>query len=125
MTDKQLEIEEKKLRELMKLDGYGWIDGKYIKPPKMYEDRGRELSCISMINSILAYNWFGQTAEDIMLMEERGYKNYLAEYVELFGRKYVVMLIEKQMDDIDHIERNVFTDGEGLTYNSIVWKEVA
>jgi hypothetical protein len=123
MTDKGLEQAKKELREEMNAHGYGWINGGYVQAPKMYELRGRELSCIDMINSILAYHWFGQSAEKIMQMEEQGYKNYLAQYVELFGREYVVILIQKQINDIDYIKRNVHTDNEGCTYNSIIWKE--
>jgi hypothetical protein len=123
MTDNQFEQKKKELREEMNSQGFGWINGKYIKPPKEYELRERELSCISMINSILAYNWFGESAEEIMQMEERGYKNYLAEYVALFSRKKVVELIQEQINSIKDIKRNVHTDGEGVSYNSIIWKE--
>lgn len=123
MTDKQFEQKKKELREEMKSIGCGWIDGKYIKPPKEYELREKEFSCISMINSILAYNWFGQSAEEIMQMEECGCKNYLAEYVALFSRKKVIGLIQEQINSIKDIKRNVHTDGEGITYNSIVWNE--
>lgn len=123
MTNKQLKHKQRELREEMNSHGYGWIDGNYIKPPKEYELRDRELSCIEMINSILAYHWFGQSAEEIMQMEERGYKNYLADYVKTFGREYVVNLIQAQIDDIKEIKRCVFADGEGVTYNSIIWKE--
>lgn len=123
MTDKQFEQKKKELREEMNAQGFGWINGKYIKPPKEYELRKRECSCISMINSILAYDWFGETAEQVMEHEEKAYKNYLAEYVALFGRKKVVELIQGQIDSIKTIKRNVYTDGEGLSYNSIIWNE--
>lgn len=123
MTDKQLEFVKKQLKEEMNSLGYGWVNGKYIKPPKEYFLRDRELWCIEMINSILAYNWFHQTAEEVMQMEERSHHNYLAEYVEMFGRDKVVALIQGQMDSIAGVKTNVFTDGEGVTYNSIVWKE--
>lgn len=123
MTDNQFEQKKKELREEMNSQGFGLINGKYIKPTKEHELRERELSCISMINSILAYNWFGESAEEIMQMEERGYKNYLAEYVALFGRKRVVALIQEQINSIKCIKRNVHTDSEGLSYNSIVWNE--
>lgn len=123
MTDKQLEQKQKELREEMNSQGFGWINGDYIKPPKEYELRKEELSCIGMINSIIAYDWFGQTADDIMQMEENAYHNYLADYVELFGREKVVALIQGQIDDVKEIKRNVHTDNEGVTYNSIIWKE--
>lgn len=123
MTDREYEQKKEELRKEMNSQGFGWINGKYIKPPKEYELREKELSCISMISSILAYNWFGEDAEQVMQMEERGYKNYLAEYVALFSRKRVVELIQEQINSIKNIKRNVHTDGEGVTYNSIIWNE--
>lgn len=123
MTDRQYEQKKETLRKEMNAQGFGWINGKYIKPPKEYELRERELSCISMINSILAYSWFGENAERVMQMEEGSYKNYLAEYVALFGRKHVVALIQDQISSIKTIKRNVHTDGEGVSYNSIIWNE--
>lgn len=123
MTDKQLDQKRRELRKEMNAHGFGWIDGKYIKPPKEYKLREEELSCVGMINSILAYNWFGEDAEAIMQMEELSHYNYLAEYVELFGRDKVVALIQNQIDDINYVKYGVYTDNEGVTYNSIVWRE--
>lgn len=125
MTDRQFEQKKKELREEMNAKGFGWIDGKYIKPPKKYQLREEELSCISMINSILAYNWTVgcEGAEAVMRHEENRYHNYLAQYVKLFGRDKVVELIQNQIDSIDNIERGVGTDSEGVSYNSIVWNE--
>lgn len=121
MTDKQLEQENRNLRDEMNAQGFGWINGNYINPPVEYQMMQKRLSCISMINSILAYDWFGQSAEEIMDHEERAYHNYLADYVKLFGRANVVTLIQAQMNDIKDIKRNVSTDSEGLSYNAIVW----
>lgn len=123
MTDKQFEQKKKELREEMNSKGFGWIDGKYFKPPKEYQLKEEELSCISMINSILAYRWWGDDAESVMRREEKAYYNYLAEYVELFGREKVVELIQGQIDSIKEIKRNVHTDSEGVSYNSVVWNE--
>jgi secreted Zn-dependent insulinase-like peptidase len=124
MNDKQLEQAKKALREEMNAHGYGWINGNYIKPPKKYYLRDREFWCIEMINSILAYQGAGMTdAEQVMQMEERSYYNYLAEYVEMFDREKVVALIQGQIDSIDRVKHCVHTDSEGVTYNSIVWKE--
>ena len=124
MTDQQLDQAKKQLREEMNSQGFGWIDGKYIKPPEEYELRIKELDCVSMINSILAYQGAGmRDAEAVMQMEERAYHNYLADYVKLFGREKVVALIQAQIDDIDCVKHCVFTDNEGVTYNSIIWKE--
>ena len=124
MTYKQLASAEYELHSEMNAHGYGWIDGNYIKPTTEYQLRQKELDCISMINSILAYQGAGMTvAEAVMQMQERRYHNYLAEYVELFGRDKVVSLIQGQIDSIDHVKHCVHTDGEGVTYNSIIWKE--
>lgn len=123
MTDKQLEQKEKEFREEMNSQGYGWINGKYFKPPKEYQLREEELSCIGMINSILAYKWFGDGAEGVMQREEKAYHNYLGQYVALLGREKVVELIQEQIDSIKEIKRNVHTDSEGVSYNSIVWNE--
>ena len=123
MTDKMLEQERQELRDSMQAAGFGWIDGKYIKPPAEYEMWSRKLDCINMINSILAYDWYGQDAEWVMEHEEKSYKNYLEQYVKLFGRNNVVALIQEQINSIERIERCVHTDSEGCTYNSIVWKK--
>lgn len=124
MTDKQLELAKQQLREEMNSKGYGWIDGKHIKPsPELYL-RDRELWCIEMINSILAYQGRGmEDAEAVMQSEERRYHNYLAYYVQLLGRDRVVELIQAQIDDIKFVAQNVGTDSEGCTYNSIIWRD--
>lgn len=81
------------------------------------------LFAIRMINSVLAYHWAeGETAEELLDKELNRYKSYLQEYVDKLGREKVLELIENQMNDIDHIARNVSTDSEGLSYNGIVWK---
>jgi hypothetical protein len=125
MNDLRLEQAEKQLREEMKSQGYGWINGRYNKPPAElgFEKRQKELSCISMINSIVAYHWFGQSAEEIVQMEENSKYNYLADYIDVLGRDRVVELTQGQIDDIERIARCTFTDGEGISYNAIIWKE--
>ena len=87
------------------------------------KDREEELWCIDMINSILAYSspmW--ETGEGLVSNEEHSDYNYLDRYIKKFGREKVVELAQKQIDDVERIERNTFTDDEGCTYNSIVWK---
>lgn len=123
MTDNVLNQKRTELREEMNSKGFGWIDGKYFKPPHEYQMRKEELSCIDMINSILAYDWFGESAELVMQHEEKKYYNYLEDYVDMFGRDMVVELIQGQIDDISEIKRNVHTDNEGISYNSIIWRE--
>lgn len=123
MNDKQFEQAKKQLREDMRAIGCGWINGNYIKPPKEYALREEELSCISMINSILCYRLKWETNAAIVLQEDLSKKySYLSKYVDSLDEAKVIQLIQNQIDDIAYIKNSVFTDGEGLTYNSIVWK---
>ena len=122
MNKQMQEQKEKELREEMRAHGFGWIDGKYIQPPEEYRLRKEELSCISMIDSILAYGGFGFTAEQVMKNQERAYHNYLEDYVKVLGRDKVIELIQGQIDSIASISHCVFTDSEGCTYNSINYK---
>ena len=124
MTRTQFEKEQKELRDEMKSLGYGWIDGNYIKPPIEYQRKSKKLDCISMINSLLCYNYSGYTdAEKVMEREENAYCNYLAGYVKLFGRNNVIALIQDQINSIVGIRRNVAMDSEGVSYNSIIWAD--
>lgn len=104
--------------------GYGWVDGKWIEPPKEVELKLEELDCIDMINSILAYGCSGyKDAEVVLKYEEDSWHNYLADYVKNLGREKVIALIQGQIDSMIGVRYGVYTDGEGGTYNSIVWKE--
>ena len=48
---------------------------------------------------------------------------YLEDYIKTLGRNKVVELIQEQIDSISGVDEDVFTDDEGVTYSSIVWKE--
>lgn len=80
----------------------------------------KELSCIEMINSILAYH-YNDNAQFVLAREYAARHNYLKEYVDILGEEKVLSLIQNQINDIKTIDENVFTDDEGLHYNSIVW----
>ena len=123
MNDKQFAQATKQLREDKRAIGCGWINGNYIKPPKEYALREKELSCINMTNSILCYTIRGEKDAATVLRKERSRKySYLSEYVDSLGEAKVTQLIQNQIDDIAYIKDSVYTDEEGLTYNSIVWK---
>lgn len=81
-------------------------------------------SAWEMIGSILAYDWKkGQSAKELLDWELNDrYHSYLKEYVEEFGYDTILNLVQQDMDDIDHINKAVFTDDDGLTYNSVVYK---
>ena len=115
MTDKELEIRRKILRD-KGVDRYTNTGS-----PKEIK-QSWELNCIDMINSILAYGGFGFEAEEVMRRQETSWHNYLEDYLKKLGRKRIVELIQGQINDIERIEHNVFTDDEGCTYNSIIWK---
>lgn len=119
MNDRELEDAEQKMRqETRERTGKKDVWFKDVDK-KTYNT----LSAIRMINSVLAYHWVeGETAEELLDKELNRYKSYLQEYVDKLGREKVLELIENQMNDIDHIARNVSTDSEGLSYNGIVWK---
>lgn len=123
MNDNVFNLKEKQLEKEMKANGYGWINGKYIKPPKEYKLREEELNCINMINSILCYGCLGYSAEEVMQHEENNYTNYLEKYVSIFGRDKVIELIQEQINSIKEISYAVCEDSEGCVYNAIVWKD--
>ena len=79
-----------------------------------------------MVSSILAYDWNkndGETAKQLLDWELNDrYHSYLEEYVKLLGYDTILNLIQQEMDAIDHIDQAVFTDSDGLTYNSIIYK---
>lgn len=94
--------------------------------------RVRELSAISMINSVLAYldrGEMGRTgvtmkdgAEAILDAELSRSHSYLKPHVDELGREKVIELIQGQIDDIDTVEKDTFWDDESGSYNSIKWK---
>lgn len=119
MTDFELSQAKKELGEEMRasreLTGTTTPEQK-----KRYE----KLLCVGMINSVIAYEWReGQTAKELLDWELHDrYHSYLEEYVNKFGYDEVLALVQGQLDDVKFIERDVFTDSEGLSYNSITWK---
>ena len=118
MNDFELEMERKKLAD----SGCGWKNGVYHKGTPEQEVRKRELSCIEMINSILAYNCRGYSvAKDVFEHEENSYHNYLEDYTKDLGRDRVIELIQGQINSIKTINVNVGNDSEGIYYNSIQW----
>lgn len=119
MNDFELEMEKKKLSD----SGCGWKNGIYHKGTPEQETRKRELSCIEMINSILAYDCRGYSAaKDVLEHEKNAYHNYLENYVTELGEARVLELIKGQIESIDTVNVGVACDSEGLSYNSIKWK---
>lgn len=100
-----------------------WTAKKQLTPEQ--KQTRNKIECIDMVNSTLAYYWDDiMTAEELLDFELHHKRiSYLKEYVEKLGEECVLQIIKEQINDVDHILRNVFTDSEGLSYNSIIWKK--
>lgn len=74
----------------------------------------KEISCRKMIESILIYG--GTNVE---------YDPYMKSHIEELGIERVRILIMEQKADFDNavIHKNVHTDSEGVSYNSIVYAD--
>ena len=120
MNDLELEMERKRLANA----GRGWKSGTYYKGTPAQETRRRELSCIEMINSILAYSCRGYTkAKDVLEHEKNACYNYLENYTTELGEDRVLELIQDQIDSIESVDVDVWRDSDGILYSSIRWKE--
>ena len=107
MTRKEIEVMKNTLPK--------WKDG---KPPELTLEQellSESLSCRSMINSILCYHG----AKDIMQ------NSYLQKYFETLGTITVAKLVNEQIEDFSKAKvlKNVHTDSEGCSYNSIIWAD--
>ena len=125
MTQNEQEKVEKVLNEITR-EGYSRDTWK--KTPQAIRLIKEVLNMESMITSILAYNWGNvlgrckQTAEELLEWELKRYHSYLKEYVLIFGQDAVIKCIQDQMDKIQEIKKGTFEDSEGVTYNTIIWK---
>ena len=103
------------------------MNDKQLKEAKRMRQNALErkkLSCISMIHSVIAYDWNERDNGQQMVEKELQRKySYLKDYVEELGMEAVVKYAQECIDQVDYIKRNTYTDGEGLSYNSIIWKE--
>lgn len=119
MTDIELDKAKKELRD---------CGGSMWKGSEEQKKVHARLWCIEMINSIIAYSYCygfpkGFTGEDFIKAEEKRHYNYLEEYIQKLGRTEVAKLVEEQINDVSTVQCGVFTDDEGCSYNSIVWKQ--
>ena len=120
MTDYELSQAKRQLSEQMRKTSI-----ENGKPTPEQKRQYEKFLCISMINSVIAYDWHeGQTAKELFDWElNNRYHSYLEEYVSKLGYDEVLALVQDQLNDIKFVERDVFTDDEGVSYNSITWKE--
>lgn len=114
MTRKQMELEQKAIRKARQEKSL---------PVSELNRRATIISCVDMIDSIICYHCYGMTAEQVMEYEETAYHNYLEDYVKELGKNVVLELIQGQIDCIVEIRMNVFTDDEGLSYNTLIYND--
>lgn len=111
MTGKQIEAAR---RTLPPPPWKNWTDAERT----LYE----ELSCREMVNSCLCYGGI----EDFWAHHDWCSEgSYAARHVRALGRARVEEICKEQAEDMARarILRNVHTDSEGLSYNSIVWAD--
>ena len=122
MNKKRFEEEKATLRDEIKAKGYTMYSRDL---PIEYQLKRQKLSCIDMINSLLCYQCCGyKKAKDVLKYDMKiAYHSYLREYVECLGEDTVLELIQEQINDIAKIDTDCFTDNEGLSYSTIIWKE--
>ena len=110
MTDKQISAARATLPR-----GILWADW-----PEEAKRLYNELSCREMVNSCLCYG----SIEDFWRKPEWR-DSYAARHVRALGRARVAEICKEQQEDIARarILRNVFTDSEGCSYNSIIWAD--
>ena len=86
----------------------------------------REYSAREMINSYLAYQCKDEKiARNVLYYDDyhNRHYNYLKQYLDELGEERMLELIQEQINDIVCVLQNTFTDNEGLSYNSIVWRD--
>lgn len=115
MTQKEIDRAKKKLPSLSNTSFKDWSE----------EDKrmSKELGARDMINSCLCYGGIKGFWEECDW--RYGDKSYAAPYIRELGRERVEQLVKEQIADFDKAKvlYNVYTDSEGLTYNTIVWAD--
>lgn len=105
MTDKQINLARKQLPPRTQVPWREWTDDQ--------KQLDKELMCRDMINSILCYGGKNNIIQN----------RYLQSHIEELGFETVQRLCDEQIADFEKatVLRNVHTDSEGISYNSIVW----
>ena len=86
----------------------------------------KELSLREMIMSCLVYGEDIFTSVCINACSEYYNKPYAEEYIDILGYDRVMEIYNDQKKYFDtkcRVEKNVYTDSEGLTYNSLIEEE--
>ena len=89
---------------------------------KLYE----EMSLRDMIMSCLTYGEDIFTSVCINACSKYYHRPYAEEYIDMLGYDRVMEIYNDQKEYFDtkcRVEKNVYTDSEGLTYNSMIEEE--
>ena len=71
---------------------------------------------MGMIHSFVAYHHWDTKDEWV-------HSTYFERHLKTLGKEKLQKLIDVAISKVQEVKRNIYTDSEGLTYNSIVWKE--
>lgn len=110
MTEKQIEVAKKALPF--------HFEDMTPEQCRQYE----ELSCRSMINSCLVY---GSAHYNFYNPQTNQFGYYAMDYIKSLGDKTVIRLYNEQVKEFSKavVMCNVYTDSEGVSYNSCMWKD--
>lgn len=105
MTKKEIKLKRKEVPR--------FNNGKPLKLSKEQELIHVELDCREMINSCLCYGYD--------FIDSR----YSMPYIQKLGNTRVMELYNEQKEDFSKAKvlKNVYEDGEGVSYNSIQWED--
>lgn len=115
--DKLNETTDKELAK-MKAQLPSRIDVPYEEWTDEQKELDRKIACIEMIHSILTYDDI-KSADDVMQ------NKYMQRYIEELGETKVKELVEQEIEEFKSatINKDVYTDSEGVTYNSVTFKD--
>ncbi len=112
MTDRQIKKATKGLPLRPQVPWHEWT-------PEQ-QRLSKELDCRKMINSILCYH-----DEAGLQADAYSYNRYVLPYADDIGLDTVHRLCDEQVEDFRKavVCKNAFRDGEGLSYNSVMWAD--
>jgi len=92
-------------------------------PPEVWNEldiEGTILNCIQMIHSILTY-----APDNNRTLEYVLDSRYIKKYIEKLGEEKVREIANQEVEEYKNatINTNAYTDSEGVTYNSVTFKD--
>jgi hypothetical protein len=118
-TDKEFDARKKALYQKVRARlGVDNLIGTHDKWTDEENTEEKELSCISMLHSILTYS-NDHSIERVMS------DRYLQRHINELGEQRVRELAQQEIEEFANatINRNVHTDSEGVSYNSVTFRD--